>query len=762
MGLNIHKLTPTELVQLVNSTPLDAVLSAPKVSRQRNAAGFRIGDGKHINLVRYVAWLIRQREQPKVEVMGYEERKRRQAQRNAEIVRAGQDIAPLPDVEDMPRRQHACDDFRFFCETYFPQAFFRGWSDDHLRVIEKIERAVTEGGLFAFAMPRGSGKTTLARMSGLWAILNGRRPYVCLIGGSRERATDLLSPIRTEILQNSLLQADFPDAVYPLRKLENNARRQGSQHVNGELTLVKWAADKLVFPSVTGENLPLALQKAGYDVAPAAGSIITVTSLDSNIRGQQHTRPDGRILRPSLVLLDDPQTRESARSAHQTKFRLQLLNGDVLGMAGPGESIAGVLTCTKIYEGDLADKVLDAEKCPEWQGECTKMVYSFPSNEKLWAKYADLRAESLRTGEGGSEATEFYREHREEMDAGSVVAWPDRYDPTNELSALQHAMNLKLRDEEAFFTEYQNEPIVEQESDEVLTPDQVASRFNSRKRGEVPLACSHLTMFIDVHDKMLFYVVAAWEADFTGYVIDYGTWPDQRRTYFTMRDAQHTLAKATPGAGREGAIQAGLTKLTDEMLHHDWRRADGATMRIERCLVDSGYLPGIVANVCHTAGAVMMPSKGIGLTAGRKPMSTYRRHPGERHGLNWYVPNVRKTGEFRHIVIDTNYWKSFVHARLAMEPGDKGCLTLYGSKTTQHHLFAEHIAGSETWTRTEGQGRVVQEWRLRPAAPDNHWFDCLVGAAVAASLLGATLPGLEPTPQRQRKRYTQNDFRRQR
>ena len=34
--------------------------------------------------------------------------------------------------------------------------------------------------------------------------------------------------------------------------------------------------------------------------------------------------------------------------------------------------------------------------------------------------------------------------------------------------------------------------------------------------------------------------------------------------------------------------------------------------------------------------------------------------------------------------------------------------------------------GRGTWTRTEGHGRVVQECRLRPPAPDNHFLDCLV------------------------------------
>jgi len=34
---------------------------------------------------------------------------------------------------------------------------------------------------FAFAMPRGSGKTALARCAALWAILYGYRPFVCVI-----------------------------------------------------------------------------------------------------------------------------------------------------------------------------------------------------------------------------------------------------------------------------------------------------------------------------------------------------------------------------------------------------------------------------------------------------------------------------------------------------------------------------------------------------------------------------------------------------
>jgi hypothetical protein len=72
----------------------------------------------------------------------------------------------------------------------------------------------------------------------------------------------------------------------------------------------------------------------------------------------------------------------------------------------------------------MADHILDRDQHPEWNGERTKMVYSFPTNEKLWQRYAEMRADSMRHGNSGEEATAFYRQNREAMDEGSLVAWP--------------------------------------------------------------------------------------------------------------------------------------------------------------------------------------------------------------------------------------------------------------------------------------------------------------------------------------------------
>lgn len=107
-------------------------------------------------------------------------------------------------------------------------------------------------------------------------------------------------------------------------------------------------------------------------------------------------------------------------------------------------------------------------------------------------------------------------------------------------------------------------------------------------------------------------------------------------------------------------------------------------------------------------------------------------------------------GAVRQVSIDVNYWKSFVHERLATPMGAQGCLALWGDDEKVHRLFSEHIT-SEYYVRTSGRGRTVDEWKLRPECTDNHWFDCLVGCAVAASMLGVSRIGHDEQPKQKTK-----------
>ncbi len=740
-AINPRRLQPAVLARLLNSVGRGEVISERQLRRHRNRAGYTIGDARTVDLFRYAAWLTLEYFKPKADPLTYDEVKRRQAERNAEMVRAAQDIGEIPAVADAARRAAAEASFKTFCETYFPDVFYFQWSPDHLRVVEKIEKAVRTGGLFAMAMPRGSGKTVLCQTAVVWAALIGATPFVCLIAASAERARDLLENIMVWLETNPLLGDDFPEVCYPIRCLERITNRQKGQKHKGEPTRIEWTSDKIVLPTIAGSR--------------ASGVVVSCSGMKgSDIRGQNHARADGRVVRPQLVLVDDPQTTESAWSPSQSQRREAILAGDVLGMAGPGKKIAGLMACTVIRPDDMADRLLDRDKHPEWQGERTKMVYSFPTSEKLWARYAELRNDSLRNDGDGAEATEFYRQNREAMDAGAQVAWSERYNE-DELSAVQHAMNLKLRDEAAFFAEYQNEPVVEQVGEEMLTADEIAGKLNGYERGAIPVAAGHLTMFIDVQQKALFWMAVAWEENFTGSIVDYGAWPEQKRPYFTLSDLRMTIARAVPGAGLEGQIFAALERLTAEKLSAAWRREDGAELRVERCLIDAnwGQTTDVVYQFCRQSpfAGVLLPSHGKYVGASSVPFSEYKRKRGDRVGLHWRIPNTIGKRQVRHTLIDTNYWKSFVHARLAVAMGDPGCLSLFGRDEDAHRLLADHLT-AEYRVRTLAHERTVDEWKLRATRPDNHWLDCLVGCAVAASIQGAGLAGVEGRAPQSRRR----------
>jgi len=733
-----RQLRPGELCRLLNSTPLGEVISERQLHRHRTRAGFRVaadGDTGRVDLFRYVAWLAATRHEPKpdpTEAEDYEAYRDRKAREARAMSLSGRDIGELPEVTDAARKDRARSDFRFFCEAYFPQTFHLRWSADHLRVIAKIEQAVLEGGLFAMAMPRGSGKTSLCETACLWALAFGHREFVALIGSDEDHAAGMLDSIKAELENSELLAADFPEVCHPIRSLEGITQRAAGQLYQGKQTHIGWTAKEIVLPTIEG--------------SAASGAIIRVAGITGRIRGMKFKRADGQSVRPSLVLIDDPQTDESARSPSQCANRERVLAGAVLGLAGPGEKIAGLMTLTVVRPDDLADRLLDRDKHPQWQGERTKMVYAFPSDEALWAKYAEMRADGLRADKGLAAATRFYKRNRKAMDVGAKIAWPERYNH-DEASAIQHAMNLRLQDEAAFFAEYQNEPLPEVEADDdLLTADQIAAKTNAMGRGVVPIACTRVTAFIDVQGKLLYWLVAGWEDDFTGYVLDYGAWPDQKQAYFTLRDAKRTLSAATPRAGQEGAIYAGLEALTADLLGKAWRRDDGADLRIERCLIDAnwGASTDVVYQFCRQSGfgGIVMPSHGRYVGASSIPFSDYKRKRGERVGLNWRVPVVTGKRAIRHALYDTNYWKSFVHARLAVPMGDPGCLSLFGRDVKAHRLVAEHLT-SEYRVKTEGRGRTVDEWKIRVAGIDNHWLDCLVGSAVAASMQGAVLFGTD-------------------
>jgi hypothetical protein len=172
-------------------------------------------------------------------------------------------------------------------------------------------------------------------------------------------------------------------------------------------------------------------------------------------------------------------------------------------------------------------------------------------------------------------------------------------------------------------------------------------------------------------------------------------------------------------------------------------------LKIGKGLIDAnwGVSTDVVYQFCRQSPYtnLLNPSHGRYVGAAGYSFSEYRRQPGDRVGQNWRIPALNPNRRVRHAVYDTNYRMSFVHGRLAVPAGEKSCLTLFGEKPDTHRAFAEHLT-AEYRVKTEGRGRTVVEWRVKPGGGDNHWFDGVVGCAVAGSMLGAALAEHDRTP----------------
>lgn len=666
----------------------------------------------------------------------------RQAEYRREQRAAVQDVGAIPPIADRARRDAATKSLKVFCETYFKELFYLDWSDIHLEVIDALERVVNKGELFCMALPRGSGKTTLSQCAILWSLITGRRRFALFIASNAPRAEQLLKEIRIWLETNELLAADFPEVCIPFQSLAGVTQRAWAQTCMGERTFIEIKRDAITFPTIDGSVC-------------SGARLVALGLTSSGLRGLASVDAQGHKIRPDLILCDDPQDRESAQSTEQTNNRERIVKSDLLGMAGPGKKIAMLITITVIAEDDLAQRLLDREKNPEFRGKRYKLMKSLPENVALWNEYRAIRENSIKNDGSGEQATEFYKLHREEMDLGAQASWPARFNE-DEISAIQNAMNLKFRDSEAFTNEYQNEPTCKQEAGTFFDPSATGACLSGNPRGWIPEACQFVTGHIDVHKNLLYYVLTAWDLDFNGVIVDYGVYPKQTRSFFKLSDAYPTLLMSSPSSSLEAALYNGASNLFFDMFSREYLREDGVEIPLKRLLIDANW--GQSTDIIYKCVAdsdyrnYITPAHGQYLGASSKPWGERKFNKGDFVGNHWLSPNKAERHKIRHVVFDSNFWKSAFFARITAHPGDVGRLTIDGA-ADEHTLFAQHLS-AEYAVPTEARGRRVDEWKLREAHyTDNHWFDCAVGSCVAASMCGAKLPVVgEPMQVQRRKR----------
>jgi hypothetical protein len=756
-----RSLRPGELLGMLNSTPLGTVITEKRLRKHRETFGNAIGDGKRVDLLRYCAKLmlesIAKMAAPTIKITAgeaataaYEKKKERERQRSSDRALSGRDIGPAVEAAralvDRDRRADAESKAEIWIRIYLPGWFPLEFSPDQLEFIRAAEVALRTGGRLAAALPRGSGKTTIIAALCIFAIVQGLRVFPVILAATAEAAEELLDGIKTELETNEDLAQDYPEVCLPIQKVAESPNRAKGQVYFGERTFIKWGKRTIVLPNIANSK--------------ASGVIVKALPLNGRVRGLNFVRPDGVKARPDFVFLDDPQTDRQAAKDRQVDRLEKLIKGAVLGLAGPKRKIAAIAAVTIIRKTDLADRLTDRQRNPQWNGIRRKMLIAWPTNLELWLEYSEIRRVSCREGREGVDATEFLRKHWDEMHAGAIVAWSERFNE-DELSALQNAMNLWCDDAAAFAAEYQNEPQDEEQSERwVLSKDEIAKKVTGLLRGIVPLWSTELVAAIDLQQEVLFWGVIGWGEGFTGQIVEEGGWPEQNSKWFDAAEPPTPLSRLYPDRSIEDRLAIALRELLDRLMSRVYQREGGGEKRIDKVMVDTGFNSDVVHAVVRSTpyASSVFPCKGVGITAAENPMTEWKKEQGVENGWHWQLKPVTKQAS-RLMLFDTNHWKTTVHQRLATPIGAprNGSLSLYGATGTDHDMLASHL-WAEYPTKTTGKKRDVYIWKMRPGLSENHSLDWTTMSAVGASKGGISLDAIGKAPEKKRKKYTREDF----
>jgi phage terminase large subunit GpA-like protein len=310
-----------------------------------------------------------------------------------------------------------------------------------------------------------------------------------------------------------------------------------------------------------------------------------------------------------------------------------------------------------------------------------------------------------------------------------------------------------LDGEDVFAAECQSAPIKPAAEKDQLESSDIL-KLSGYPQGCVPPNTAKLTAFVDVQEQSLWYCVCAWSSSYTGYVIDYGVWPDQKRLDVSKTRLRTSLGQKYPlMRNLETRLRAGLADLCDKLLGGTWSDPEGVEHRIACCLVDvgDGDVTVPVSSWIKSSkwSTIIRPSKGLGIGPADVPLEERKKGERElRRGLNWVEMRQQKLRGATMVQFDANWWKSFVGHRWraashrpnddrSYRPAEPGGLYLWGLDAHTHRTFVAHQLSEYTDRLTHSRsGRSCDVWKQRPSHPDNEWFDAIVGCAVAADYAG--------------------------
>lgn len=247
--------------------------------------------------------------------------------------------------------------------------FIEPFQPHHLEMIRAIDDAAAHAGDQSIAAPRGEAKTTIAECVATKHILRGTVSFAVLFAATANDAGNSLGSIKQYICASDRLLADYPEVCIPVRDVDATPNRAHSCVVYGDdfpITHARfqWSGDEISMPRVPG--------------SVSAGAIIATRGLDAAIRGLKK----GKI-RPSLAIIDDPDTEKTAHSPEQAKKLARRIERGIALLAPKGNRMSRVMITTTQTQTCVSATFTDPKMKPSWKGKRFAFLQKKPDKEEM-------------------------------------------------------------------------------------------------------------------------------------------------------------------------------------------------------------------------------------------------------------------------------------------------------------------------------------------------------------------------------------------
>ena len=606
---------------------------------------------------------------------------------------------PPPDVVAL-REELSTDPVRWL-KFHAPEACNLPFSEDHITFINDLYQAMRFGGKKAIGMPRGAGKTTIVKYLSLMGILEGYRRFIAVIAATAPLAKSYRDFYINRLEVSPTLHAHYPHITTYFKAAEGRHQKASNQlQADGTSTAIGWTPNRVELPLIKVLGQP-------DTIYPGSGAMIGTTGIEGAVRGLNKDLPNGEVIRPDFVIIDDPQDRNSAMSPQQCTKRELIIQGDVMGLAGPTTRLSAVMPCTIIRKGDLAARYLDRKIHPEWSGSTYRMVEKWPKAlNTLWKEYEVIYKDCLAGGEGIKAANDFYKKHRKVMDEGGVVSWEHRV-REGEVSAIQSAMHLLIEHGDQFYAEYQNEPIEGISSLYTLTPELVRSRTIDVQPGEIPDWVTTVLASSDVNPTYgITTALLGFDGEQRCHVIWYGVTPCAAPVKLSEMQRKRIIV---------GALAATMKQL------------QAMPVPPERWYIDGGGSP---QDTIVDFAAVATRRYGLStMTCFGRGWRNYKVYAkaGQRLRTGYNFTNVTRSLSKYWTLWQADYWREVAQKAWTTTPSAPGAATL---PQGNHREFAEQICAEQLVGKKEVEGYTVWVW---DTAGGKHDF----GDVMAQGFMGA-------------------------